>query len=143
MHFDLSKCIGFVTDTAIKTISEDFNKRLEKEGSTRTQWIALYFLYEAKNVISQKELAILMNVQDSSLARLVDRMERDELIRRVENTQDKRMKFLELTEKGRNRIELLLPLGQQFSDLLLNNVTDDELKTFECVINKMLNNIKK
>lgn len=143
MHFDLSNCIGFVTDTAIKTISEDFNKRLEKEGSTRTQWIALYFLYESKKVISQKELAILMNVQDSSMARLVDRMERDGLIKRVENTQDKRMKFLELTEKGRNRIELLLPLGQQFSDLLLDNVTDDELKTFQSVINKMLENIKK
>lgn len=143
MEFDLSRCIGFVTDTAIKTISEDFNKRLEKEGSTRTQWIALYFLYKSKKIISQKELANLMNVQDSSLARLVDRMERDELIRRLENTQDKRMKFLELTEKGRNRIELLLPLGQQFSDLLLNNVTDDELKIFQSVINKMLENIKK
>lgn len=143
VDFDLSSCIGFVTNTAIKTVTEDFNKRLEKCGSTRIQWIALYFLLRADKPTSQKELASLMNIQDPSIARLIDRMERDGLLQRIENPKDKRMKFLELTEAGREKAEALMPLGKEFSDLLLDDITEEEVKTLQIVLDKMLRNIKK
>lgn len=141
MVFDLSSCVGFVTSNATKKISEDFNSRLEKKGSTRIQWIALYFLYTNDILMNQKELASLMNIHDPSLARLMDRMERDELIVRVENPEDKRSKLLQLTEQGRVKIEALMGDGEEFSQLLLENVTDEELKTFNSVLEKMLVNI--
>jgi len=143
MKFNLSECIGFITNTTMKFVSEDFNRRLEAKASTRIQWIALYFLNEENKPISQKELASLMNIKDSSVARLVDRMERDGLIKRVENPKDKRVKFLELTNNGRNQIEALLPEGKYFSDLLLEGITNEELLTFYKVLDKMSINIKK
>ncbi|WP_034867775.1 MarR family winged helix-turn-helix transcriptional regulator [Clostridium lundense] len=143
MDFNLLECIGFVTNTAIKAVSDDFNKRLERYGCTRIQWIALYFLYNADQPISQKELATLMKVQGSSLARLIDRMERDGLIKRIENSEDKRIKFLELTAEGQLKIKTLLPEGEKFSNLLLDGITTEELDIFNKVIDKMLNNIKK
>ncbi|WP_236887741.1 MarR family winged helix-turn-helix transcriptional regulator [Metaclostridioides mangenotii] len=143
MKFNLSECIGFITNTTMKFVSEDFNRRLEAKGSTRIQWIALYFLNEENKPISQKELASLMNIKDSSVARLVDRMERDGLIKRVENPKDERVKFLELTNNGRNQIEALLPEGKYFSDLLLEGITNEELLTFYKVLDKMSINIKK
>ncbi len=142
MSFDLSKCIGFVTDTAVKNITENFNRRLEKEGSTRIQWVAMYFLSKAEKPISQKELALLMKIQDPTLARLVDRMERDGLLVRVENIEDKRVKFLELTEKGIVKINELMPIGEKFSELLLENVSREELDVFERVLDKMTHNIE-
>ena len=143
MDFDLSKCIGFVTNTTTKAVTEDFNRRLEKYGSTRIQWIALYFLLKADQSMSQKELAALMNIQDPSLARLIDRMERDGLLRRIENPEDKRMKFLELTEAGRLKADALMPHGQEFSNLLLEDITDEEVEIFYRVLDKLLKNIKK
>jgi len=141
--FDLSNCIGFVTSTAMKEVTEDFNRRLEKYGSTRIQWIALYFLLRAKSPLSQKELAALMNVQDSTLARLIDRMERDGLLNRSENPNDKRMKFLELTEFGRTKAEELMPQGEDFSNLLLKDIPEEEIKIFNSVLDKILKNIDK
>jgi len=143
MDFDLSNCVGFVTNTATKAITEDFNKRLEEHGSTRIQWIALYFLNRSDNPMSQKDLADLMNIQDSSLARLIDRMERDGLLHRIENPMDKRVKFLQLTEAGRLKAVDLLPKGAEFSNLLLEDISEEELEIFNRVLNKMLNNIKK
>ena len=143
VDFDLSNCIGFVTNTAVKAVTEDFNKRLEKYGTTRIQWIAMYFLLKAEKPLSQKELAALMNVQDPSLARLIDRMERDELLHRIENPMDKRVKFLELTEAGRSKAEALMPHGEDFSNLLLEDITDEEIENFHRVLDKMLRNIKK
>ncbi|MCQ4935224.1 MULTISPECIES: MarR family winged helix-turn-helix transcriptional regulator [Anaerotignum] len=143
MDFDLSKCIGFVTTSAIKIVTEDFNRRMIKYGSTRIQWIALYFLLNTDKEMSQKELASLMNIQDPSLARLIDRMERDGLIRRIENQKDKRMKILELTEAGRLKAESLMHCGQEFSDLLLEDISDEDVEIFHKVLDKMLNNIEK
>lgn len=143
MDFDLSKCIGFVTTSAIKIVTEDFNKRMLKYGSTRIQWIALYFLYTSEKELSQKELAMLMNIQDPTLARLIDRMERDGLLHRFENPKDKRMKLLKLTEDGRLKAEKLMHYGQEFSDLLLEDITDEEVKIFNEVLRKMLHNIEK
>nr|WP_305144970.1 MarR family transcriptional regulator [Anaerotignum propionicum] len=114
-----------------------------KYGSTRIQWIALYFLLNTDKEMSQKELASLMNIQDPSLARLIDRMERDGLIRRIENQKDKRMKILELTEAGRLKAESLMHCGQEFSDLLLEDISDEDVEIFHKVLDKMLNNIEK
>ncbi len=143
MDFDLSNCIGFVTNTATKAVTEDFNRRLEKYGTTRIQWIALYFLLRADTPMSQKEMAALMNIQDPSLARLIDRMERDGLLRRIENPMDKRVKFLELTEAGRSKAVALIPQGEAFSNLLLEDITVEEIETFHRVLDKMIKNIKK
>lgn len=141
MDYDLSKCIGFVTNTAIKTITENFNKRLEKHGLTRIQWIALYFLLKAAEPIGQKELADLMNIKESSLVRVLDRMSRDKLLYRVENAGDRRMKYIVLSDSGRAKAEELYPLGKEFSDLLLKDISDEEVETFQLVLNKMLINI--
>ena len=143
MNFELENCIGFVTDSAIKHISEDFNRRLEKQGSTRIQWVAMYFLDKEKQPISQKELAQLMNIKDSSLARLVDRMERDHLLIRIESKEDKRVKYLELTEAGKSKLNELMPVGESFSDLLMEGLTEKDLVVFQKVIDKMLANIAK
>lgn len=143
MNFDLSKCTGFITSSANKTITEDFNRRMIKYGSTRIQWIALYFLINAEKEMSQKELASLMNIKTPSLARLVDRMERDGLIKRIENQTDKRVKILELTEEGKLKAERLMHYGEEFSNLLLEDISDEEVEIFYKVLDKMLNNIEK
>jgi DNA-binding MarR family transcriptional regulator len=141
MSYDLTKCIGYITDNTMKIISADFNRRLEQYGMTRIQWIALYYLGKNEKKLKQNELAALMKIKNSSAARLIDRMERDGLIHRVESTEDKRIKNLELSAKGYTMREQLLPEGEQFNNLLLEGITEDELKTFEIVLQKMLKNI--
>jgi DNA-binding MarR family transcriptional regulator len=142
MEFDLLSCIAFVTSTTSKNVTDDFNRRLEMHGSTRIQWIALYFLYIAEVPISQKQLAQQMNIQAPSLARLMDRMERDGLVDRIENPEDKRMKFVELTEAGKKIAVDLMPIGQYFSDLLLRDIPENEIKIFLKVLDQMNQNIK-
>jgi DNA-binding MarR family transcriptional regulator len=141
MSYDLTKCIGYITDNTMKIISADFNRRLEQYGMTRIQWIALYYLGKNEKKLKQNELAALMKIKNSSAARLIDRMERDGLIHRVESIEDKRIKNLELSGKGYTMREQLLPEGEKFNNLLLEGITEDELKTFEIVLQKMLKNI--
>ncbi|MDN5353104.1 MAG: MarR family transcriptional regulator, organic hydroperoxide resistance regulator [Clostridiales bacterium] len=142
MGFRLEKCVSYITENSIKKISETFGKRLESKNVTRIQWIALYYL-NTYSTISQKDLAECMYITDSSVARLLDRMNRDGLIERVKSEEDRRITYVKLTEKGQALINEILPEGEAFSNQLLEGLTEEELNIFEKVIHKMVENVVK
>lgn len=138
--FDLETCIAFITNNMAKKISDAFNERLMKQGVTRVQWIALYFL-GLQNQISQIELAQKMDIKASSVARLIDRMERDGYVHRVKSIEDRRVYYLKITEKGTKLRESLLPEGEKMSRLISTNISDEEIIVFKNVLKKMTENI--
>ncbi|WP_427337986.1 MarR family winged helix-turn-helix transcriptional regulator [Caloranaerobacter sp. DY30410] len=139
--FDIDTCLSFVTSKACKEIAEAFNKRLMKLGVTRVQWIALYYLGKCEG-IKQKELAEKMNIKDSTVARLIDRMEREGYVIRVKDLEDERITKLYLTEKGIELREKLLPEGKKMSEILSKNITDEEMEIFKRVLKKMVDNVR-
>lgn len=142
MFFDLNKCVGHITENAIKQISEAFGHRLQDSGITRIQWIALYYVKTNKK-ISQRELSNLMNVQDSSVGRLIDRLERDGLIKRERDSSDRRVIYIKLSDEGDKLISDLIPLGIKFNKDLISGIDEKELIIYEKVLQKMLLNITK
>lgn len=82
-----------------------------------------------------------MNVQDSSTARLLERMESEDLIFRMPCESDKRVTLVSLTEKGKKFFERLIPYGDQFNDDLIRGINLEDLETFEQVLSSMLKNI--
>ncbi|MDF2676460.1 MAG: transcriptional regulator, MarR family [Bacillota bacterium] len=132
--------MGHITENAIKQISEAFGRRLQNTGITRIQWIALYYV-KNKNKISQRELSNLMNVQDSSAGRLIDRLERDGLIERERNDTDRRVIYIKLSDIGDKLISDLMPLGIKFNDDLVSGIDEEELIIYERVLQKMISNI--
>jgi len=124
----------------MKQISEGFGRRLQNAGITRIQWIALYYVKTNKR-ISQRDLSNLMNVKDSSAGRLIDRLERDELIERERNDIDRRVIYIKLTDKGDQLITELMPYGTQFNDDLVAGIDEQDLMIYESVLKKMVSNI--
>lgn len=139
--FDLDDCVGFITNAAAKQLSDIFNERLSVYGTTRVQWIALYYIGKFQD-ISQIELADKMNIKTSTMVRLIDRMERDDLVSRVKNKTDRRVTKLQLTEKGKKFREDLLPMGESFSNDATKNIPQQDLDTFKKVLSLMIENIK-
>jgi len=133
--------VGYIADNSSKIICDAFSERVMKLGVTRVQWIALYYLGREES-ISQKELAERMNVKESSIARLLDRMERDGLVERIKNESDKRITNLRLTDRGKEYRIKLLPEGEKFEQLLYKGISDEEMQVFTTVLSKMINNIK-
>ncbi|MFU1796097.1 MarR family winged helix-turn-helix transcriptional regulator [Paenibacillus azoreducens] len=140
--FNLNDCIGFITNTASKKISDAFNARLRENNITRVKWIALFFIGQEKN-ISQKELAQKMNANESSIARLLERMEKDDLCVRTRDTSDRRIIRISLTPKGEQLRSELLPLGQDFHEDATKDISPAELEIFKNVLEKMVSNLTK
>ncbi|SDK96520.1 transcriptional regulator, MarR family [Clostridium cochlearium] len=138
--FDLDTCLGFITNNVAKEIAECFNDRLNLVGITRVQWIALYYLGEGET-ISQCELAEKMGIKASSVARLIDRMEREEYVLRKRSDEDKRRVDLYITDKGKKLREKLLPEGEKMSKLVSKGISDEEIEIFKKVLKKMSINL--
>lgn len=138
--FDLNDCICFITNTASKKISDEFNTRLEDSSTTRVQWMALYFIGEIDGII-QKELSQKMNVQESSIARLIDRMEKENLCYRIRDVKDRRITRVRLTTLGEALREELLPLGQSFHNEATQDISQVELAIFKKVLDQMVRNL--
>lgn len=125
----------------MKQFSEAFGRKLDGSGITRIQWIVLYYINEADS-ISQRELAQLMRVKDSSIGRLIDRLERDGLLIRQRSAQDRRVINVEMTDKGSELFHKIIHLGEEFNDELTRGIPKEDLKTFDRVLKQMLLNVQ-
>lgn len=132
--------MGHIAENASKQISEAFGRRLKDTGITRVQWIAIYYIHRHEG-IAQKELAEKMHVAESSVGRLVDRLERDGYVERVRSEEDRRVVTLELLPEGKKLIEKLLPIGVTFNDDLVRGINEEDLIVYERVLGQMLENI--
>jgi len=126
----------------MKQITDAFGRRLEKKGITRIQWIALYYLGKSES-LNQNDLANLMDIKGSSIARLIDRMERDDLVIRKKDLKDRRVTLLTISKMGSKVREELMPEGKIVSDEIMAGISEEELIIFNNVMRKMLENSKK
>ncbi|WP_298844183.1 MarR family winged helix-turn-helix transcriptional regulator [Clostridium sp.] len=138
--FDIESCVCFINSKTSKKMANMFNERLIPLGVTRVQWIAMYYLLKYGD-LSQKELGEKMDIKESTVARLLDRMEEDGLIIRTQASEDRRVKYIKLTHKGRERIEELLPEGQNMSNFFSMGITEEEIEVFKRVLKKFMKNI--
>ncbi|MBU5439363.1 MarR family transcriptional regulator [Tissierella sp. MSJ-40] len=138
--FDLDACVAFITNKAAKKMADEFNDRLMKLGITRVQWIALFYLGKYDG-ISQKELGELMDIKESTVARLIDRMEKEDYVCRLKDKDDRRITKLYLTEKGKKYRQECLPEGEKMAEIFTKGISQEELDIFMKVVDKILSNI--
>lgn len=139
--FDIDTCVAFITNQAAKKISHSFNERLMKSGISRVQWTALYYLSKEEK-ITQSELADKMDIKNSTVARLIDRMERDGFLSRERSQKDRRVTNVYLTDKGIKIWKKLMPEGIRVSEIVAENISLEEMEIFKGVLKKMGENAK-
>ncbi|WMI82612.1 MarR family winged helix-turn-helix transcriptional regulator [Anaerotignum sp. MB30-C6] len=139
-EFDIRQCVNYITLNNTKKLSEIFGKWLDGSGITRIQWIALFFL-KTNGKLSQRELSQAMEINDSSALRLVDRLERDGFVTRTRSKEDRRVIHLDLTQRGSDLMDKLLPIGEQFNQVLIQGIPQEEIEIFINVQTKMYKNI--
>ena len=80
------------------------DQRAREHGTTRAQWGVLSRLRRQEG-LNQAALAEQMDLQPISLARLLDRLQSQDLIERRENPADRRAYLLYLTTAGRRLVD--------------------------------------
>ena len=121
-----------------KQLSYEFVQSLKRHSITEQQYNVLRILhgfrYEAP--LSIGFIKERMLDKDSDVSRIVDRLFEKGLVSRKENAQDRRQKSVEITEVGSTLLDRMYNCETE-SDTLLNNLTEDEVKELNRLLDKI------
>jgi MarR family transcriptional regulator, organic hydroperoxide resistance regulator len=74
------------------------------------------------------ELAHLLGISPPSASSIVDRMEEHDLVRRVRDSEDRRVVHVEASERGRDLVSELMGMRREQMQQMVNMMTEDELQ---------------
>ena len=115
--------------------------KVQPYNLTRMKWLALAIL-DRKDGISQSELAEKMDIERSSVGRLLDRMEQRGFIRRVPDAQDRRFIRVFITDEGRPLLEELEKVSSEVKAIAISGLSTKELDDLANTLLIMKNNLK-
>ena len=111
---------------------------------TITQARIMKYIFENNSKdIYQKDLEKALNLRRATVSEVLATIERKGLFIRSENPNDARSKKIELAQLDNNKKRQMKEQMQQLEQLLIQDISKEELLTFSLVLRKMQNNIKK
>ncbi len=137
--FDLNDCAAFITNKAAKILSDRLEARMAPYHVTRTQWLAMYYISKKENM-TQNELADALGTKDPTVVSLIDRMERDDMLKRSPSPKDRRVRYLSLTPNGKKLCVKLTAVAEQFKDDAISGISEKDLNSFKLVVDAMISN---
>lgn len=92
--------------------------------------------------VFQKDLESVFDLKRSSISLMLNNMEKSGLIERMLVKEDGRLKKIVLTEKSIKIYEKISDAIDLIENKLSENITEEELKVFQNVLNKIRNSIE-
>jgi DNA-binding MarR family transcriptional regulator len=89
---------------------------------------------------SQKECGEIATKDKTAVTRIINSLEEKNLVVRVLDQIDKRIKRIVLTKKGEKLFDDILPIIEKTRFHMNNDISEDELKTLDIVLKKLINN---
>lgn len=130
----ISKCWLMIKNKAQKLLSE-INYDLTFE-----QIIVLHILKDEEGM-NLTTIAERADRERTTISRMVDGLEKRNLVVRIPDKIDKRQKLLYLTKLGRDRIQDLEPIGELLLGKMYKDISDDEVKESLSTVTKMIQNL--
>lgn len=115
----------------------DENEKLSKYKLTAKQSKILKALN--KNDLPISELAQKINSTPSSLSQIISKMEKNNYIKRIINTDDRREIIVTLGEMGSEYINELFNFYRSSANIYINELSDEELELMRMFYIKIIN----
>lgn len=114
---------------------------IEKRPTPTQMQIVGYILDNIDREIYQKDLEDCLNLRRATISDVLQRMEKNGVIKREIDSNDTRTKKILLTQKSKTFFESGRNRMKELENIAIRNISHEELKTFSNVINKMIENM--
>lgn len=108
---------------------------------TPPQFVALQWLFEHGDM-TIGDLSNKMFLAFSTTTDLVDRMEKNDLVVRIREEQDRRVVRIKLLNEGERIIEEVIKKRQGYLETVLEDFNEEEVEQFSSLLEKMHINMK-
>ena len=102
---------------------------------TMPQFVLLFKISEEKEEVTLKDMAEKFGKDKSAILRMIDLLEKKELVRRAVDQNDRRKNQLLVTKKGERLIAEFREIESELNSELLEGLSDADMETFYKVAN--------
>jgi len=142
-HFKKGELYSFITGIASIAIARRLQKKFNQAGLNLTieQWSVLYHLWK-KDGISQQELCNASFRDKPSITRLVDNLEKLDLVKRVPSHSDRRINLIYLTSQSQTLQDQSMGLAEETLNEALTGVPPEMIEVCKEVLKIVYDNLK-
>ena len=142
-QFKKGELYSFITGKASTAIARRLQKKFNAAGLhiTIEQWSVLYHLWKQEG-ISQQELCNVTFRDKPSITRLVDNLEKLNLVKRVASDNDRRINLIYLTRQAQKLQEEAMALAEETLNEALETVPPDKVDVCKEVLQIVYDNLK-
>lgn len=125
-------------------IKKYFFDKLQENGVNITpeQYLVLDILWE-KQSISQQRIADIIQKDKNSVTKIIDSLEKKNLVCRVVDANDRRINKIELSQKGSDLEEVATEVAIKFMNDVVHGIDTQDLDTFAKVLHQLKDNIER
>ncbi len=142
-QFKKGELYSFITGKASTAIARRLQKKFNTSGLNLTieQWSILYHLWKQEG-ISQQELCNATFRDKPSITRLIDNLEKLNLVKRVASESDRRINLIYLTRQAQKLQEESMALAEQTLNEALETVPMEKIDVCKEVLQVVYDNLK-
>ncbi|RYZ40920.1 MAG: MarR family transcriptional regulator [Myxococcaceae bacterium] len=117
-----------------------YEAHFSRHGLSQGRFVVLVQLFlaeDAGGTLSPAEIAELASCSRATMTGLLDTLEKDGLVSRVDHPEDRRMYSVHLTERGRELMQGMLPDHYRRTAALMAHLSQDERETLRALLAKV------
>jgi DNA-binding MarR family transcriptional regulator len=107
---------------------------------TPEQFLVLDTLWD-DGVLSQHQIAEKIKKDKNSVTKLIDALEKKNLVQRIANEQDRRLNFIHITTSGQTIKDKVTEIALEATNTIIKDIPKEDLHTFLRVLTKMSDNM--
>ncbi len=135
--FIIGESLGYLVNYLAKLFTQLQTAYMAPYGVYPGQGAVLLYLW-VQDGQTQREISRQMAIEEASMVRSIDRMERDGLVRRVRNDHDRRQINIFLTDKGRALRDQLIPGRIAGNEIATQGFTEAEQHQVAVLLQRMI-----
>ncbi len=142
-QFKKGELYSFITGKASTAIARNLQKKFAAAGLKITieQWSVLYHLWKEDGK-SQQELCVATFRDKPSITRLVDNLEKQQLVRRVASEEDRRINRIYVTRQAHKLQEEPMQLAEATLNEALEGVPPERIDICKEVLQVVYDNLR-
>ena len=131
--------MGMLINSAQRAMTKRFVQNATDSGQdiSLDQWMVLGPIWQLESA-SQKELGEMCLKDKTNITRIIDALEQKNLVVRVEDQIDHRIKRVVLTNAGKQLFFDVLPIMEKTREEVRKDISNKDIETFKVVLSKIL-----
>jgi MarR family transcriptional regulator for hemolysin len=140
LQYDWENSVGYWVVNTAHAVRRSLNTELSREGITLRQWEVLACLALSEEM-SQAEVAERLGIEAPTLVGILDRMERDGWLERLNCAHDRRKKRIRCTKKAEQLWARMVACAHRVRARAINGLTSAEIETLRSICSRILVNL--